>query len=169
MITLRHPKPGEAVALTDLCLRSKAVWGYDREFLEACRSEITLTPAHLRSPGMQVAELDGRVIGVVEVTSTGKDAELAKLFVEPAKLRMGAGRTLFEWAKAAASGLGASVLTIDADPGAADYYRRMGAIDDGVVPSGSIPGRLLPRLVFRLREQPSCKGSFAGRREPPRS
>ena len=157
MITLRHPEPEEAVALTDLCLRSKAVWGYDRRFLEACRSEITLTPAYLRSPGLQVAELDGRVIGVVEVTSTGKDAELAKLFVEPDKLRTGVGRTLFEWAKTAAIALGASVLTIDSDPGAANFYRRMGAIDDGIVPFGSIPGRSLPRLVFRLCEQPSSK------------
>jgi GNAT superfamily N-acetyltransferase len=164
MITLRHPEPEEAVALTDLCLRSKAVWGYDRQFLEACRSEITLTPANLRSPSVHVAELDGRVIGVVEVRSTGRVAELAKLFVEPAKLRTGVGRTLFEWAKTAAIALGANVLTIDADPGAADFYRRMGAIDDGIVPSGSIPGRSLPRLVVWLCEQPSSEGWIIGRK-----
>jgi hypothetical protein len=26
----------------------------------------------------------------------------------------------------------------------------MGAVDDGIVPSGSIPGRVLPRLKLRL-------------------
>lgn len=39
-------------------------------------------------------------------------------------------------------------LTVDADPDAAPFYRRMGARDDGQAASGSIPGRLLPRLVF---------------------
>jgi GNAT superfamily N-acetyltransferase len=152
MITLRDPKPDEAVELTDLCLRSKAVWGYDQQFMEACRRELTFTPTDLHSHNIQVAEADGRVVGVVEVVLEGEDAELAKLFVEPTSLRAGAGRTLFQWAKATARAFGASILTIDADPGAANFYRRMGAVDDGVVPSGSISGRTLPRLVLRLRE-----------------
>jgi len=152
MITLRSPEPNEAAALTDLCLRSKAVWGYDIRFMEACRAELTFAPADLHSPRIQIAEADGHVIGLVEVTPSGKDAELAKLFVAPTNLRAGAGRKLFEWAKATARTFGASVLTIDADPNAANFYRRMGAVDDGVVPSGTIPGRSLPRLVLHLCE-----------------
>ncbi|MDT7810905.1 MAG: hypothetical protein QOJ42_821 [Acidobacteriaceae bacterium] len=152
MIKLRNPGPDEVVALTDLCLRSKAVWGYDQQFMEACRGELTFAATDLCLRCIQVAETDGRVMGVVEVTAKGEEAELTKLFVEPTNLRAGVGRKLFEWAKAAAHTFGASVLTIDADPGAANFYRRMGAADDGVVPSGSIPGRVLPRLVFRLRE-----------------
>lgn len=41
-------------------------------------------------------------------------------------------------------------MTIDADPGAADFYRRLGAIDDGVAASTVIPGRFLPRLKLDL-------------------
>jgi GNAT superfamily N-acetyltransferase len=150
MITLRNPEPGEAAALTDLCLRSKAVWGYDERFMDACGSELTFAPADMRSPGIQVAVVDGRLIGVVEVVPAGKVADLAKLFVEPADLRAGAGRQLFAWAKAAARAAGATSLVIDADPHAADFYRKMGALDDGVAPSATIPGRLLPRLVVQL-------------------
>jgi GNAT superfamily N-acetyltransferase len=152
MIILRGPRPDEAAALTDLCLRSKAVWGYDSHFIEACRSELTFLPAQLRSPLIQVADADGRAIGVVEVVAAGEEAELAKLFVEPASLRAGVGRRLLAWATARARASGAGRMTIDADPGAADFYRRMGAVDDGLVPSGSIPGRLLPRLVILLQE-----------------
>ena len=152
MIMLRGPKCDEAVELTDLCLRSKAVWGYDQQFMEACRGELTFTPADLQSQRIQVAEANGCVIGVVEVALDGEEAELAKMFVEPASLRAGAGRKLFEWAKATARASGATIMTIDADPGAANFYRRMGAVDDGVVPSGSIPGRTLPRLLLRLRK-----------------
>ena len=35
MLTLRTPGPDEAAALTELCLRSKAVWGYDAQFMKA--------------------------------------------------------------------------------------------------------------------------------------
>lgn len=89
---LRNPEPHEAAALIDLCLRSKAVWGYDERFMEACRRELTFAPADMRSPGIQVAVVDGRLIGVVEVTPGGEIADLAKLFVEPTNLRAGVGR-----------------------------------------------------------------------------
>jgi hypothetical protein len=36
-VRLRAPRLDELEALSDLCLRSKAVWGYDAAFLEACR------------------------------------------------------------------------------------------------------------------------------------
>jgi len=41
---------------------------------------------------------------------------------------------------------------VDSDPYAAPFYRRCGAIDVGLVPSDSIPGRLIPRLRFLLSD-----------------
>nr|WP_211354784.1 hypothetical protein [Stackebrandtia albiflava] len=38
----------------------------------------------------------------------------------------------------------------DADPGAEPFYRRMGAVRIGEAPSGSVPGRVLPRMTVRL-------------------
>ena len=150
MLALRPARPEEGAELTELCLRSKAVWGYDDAFMAACRKELTLTPASIRASQVQVAELDGRLAGVAEVKSAGDTAQLEKLFVEPAMLRTGTGRKLLDWAKATARAAGATALVIEADPDAAEFYRRMGAVDDGVVPSGSIPGRLIPRLNLPL-------------------
>jgi GNAT superfamily N-acetyltransferase len=148
MLILRAPRVDELDTLTHLCLRSKAVWGYDRAFMEACRDELTLTQEDLRETELQVAERDGAIVGVAQVSADAETAHLEKLFVEPDQLRGGAGRMLFDWAKAAAATLGAKHLVVEADPDAAPFYRRMGAHDDGVAPSGSIPGRVLPR--FRL-------------------
>ena len=150
MLTLRTPGPDEAAALGELCLRSKAVWGYDAQFMEACRDELTITPDMLHSSYLQVVENDGCVIGVAQVMLETDFAELSKLFVEPTRLRCGAGRRLFEWAARTARQAGATDLVIGADPQAAGFYRRMGAIDAGTVPSGSIPGRMLPLLKLRL-------------------
>jgi GNAT superfamily N-acetyltransferase len=150
MLTLRIPEPDEAPALTALCIRSKAVWGYQKDFMDACRDELTLTPADLRSPHVQVVENDGRLIGVVQVTVREGTADLSKLFVDPTQLGTGAGRLLFKWATAAARKAEATILVIEADPCAAGFYRRMGAVDDGTAPSGSIAGRFIPKLKFLL-------------------
>jgi GNAT superfamily N-acetyltransferase len=150
MLALRPARPEEGAELTELCLRSKAVWGYDDAFMAACRKELTLTAAGIRASRVQVAELDGRLAGLAEVKSSGETAQLEKLFVEPAMLRTGTGRKLLDWAKATARAAGAMALVIEADPDAAEFYRRMGAVDDGLVPSGSIPGRLIPRLNLPL-------------------
>ena len=138
--------------LTGLCLRSKAAWGYDEAFIAACRDELTLTCAIMRSSHLQVAETGGRLVGVAQLTVNEGLADLEKLFIEPFRLRSGVGSMLFAWAVATARALGAARLTIVADPNAAGFYRSMGAVDDGTVPSGSIPGRLLPRLTLRLSE-----------------
>lgn len=150
MLRLRSVRPDELAELTELCLRSKAVWGYDAAFMAACRAELTLRARDLDTP-MQVAEADdGKVAGLAQIKVDGSEAELARLFIEPGVLRTGAGRMLFGWAVAEARRLGADRMTIDADPDAAPFYRRMGARLAGEVPSGSIPGRMLPRLVVML-------------------
>src|SRR5262245_12186483 len=150
MLHLRAARPDEADLLTDLCLRSKAVWGYDEAFMRACRAELTLSPDDFVTSSLAVAVAGDDVTGVVQVVVDGDKADLAKLFIAPSTLRSGAGRKLFDWAVTTARERGARWLWIEADPDAAGFYRRMGAVDDGVAPSGSIPGRSLPRLKLKL-------------------
>ena len=133
-----------------LCLRSKAVWGYDAAFIAACRAELTLTAADFERSRVQVAIDGGRVVGMVQLVIDGANAEIDKLFVEPALLRAGAGRLLFTWCLETARADGATRISVVGDPGAADFYRRMGMTDDGMEPSGSIPGRMLPKLRMAL-------------------
>ena len=158
MMFLRAAQPGEEEVLTALCLRSKAIWGYDKTFLEACRAELTITAETLQVSLVQVAVAVGRIVGVAELFLSGGSARLEKLFVEPSCLRSGVGRALFDWCASAARAEGADELVIDSDPGAAEFYRRLGAFAQGSVASGSIPGRRIPRLVFGLRDEQSGTG-----------
>jgi GNAT superfamily N-acetyltransferase len=148
---IRPPEDEELPALSALCFRSKAVWGYDNDFMEACRRELSIELCDLRSTSIAVAEENGRVVGVAQVKVVGSGADLLKLFVEPTALRDGVGRALFAWATNLATSSGADRLVIEADPDAAPFYRRLGAQDVGVAPSGSIPGRMLPKLIKDLR------------------
>lgn len=150
MLHLRPARPDEAELLTELCLRSKAVWGYDEAFMRACRAELTLSPTDFAGSSLQVAMDGDEIAGVVQVAVDGENADLAKLFIAPSTIRAGVGRKLFDWAVNTARQRGARWLWIEADPDAAGFYRRMGAVDDGLAPSGSIPGRFLPRLKFGL-------------------
>ncbi|MCG2629172.1 GNAT family N-acetyltransferase [Bradyrhizobium sp. WYCCWR 13023] len=126
------------------------MWGYDKDFIEACRSELTIEPGDMRSSAIAVAEEDRQIVGITQIKVTGDEADLLKLFVEPTMLRGGVGTKLFHWAISEAARMGAERMSIEADPDAAPFYRRMGAKDCGLVPSGSIPGRMLPKLVREL-------------------
>jgi hypothetical protein len=57
---------------------------------------------------------------------------------------------LFAWACKSAREAGADKLVIESDPDAVPFYLRMDAVRAGHAPSGSIPGRMLPRLEFDL-------------------
>lgn len=154
MIQLRDARQSELASLSELCLRSKAVWGYDDAFMTACRMELTLRPDELQSTHLQVAISDSAVVGLAQLKVAGTDADLLKLFVEPALLGSGVGRLLFEWATARAGCLGAVRMIIEADPDAAAFYEHMGARHAGLAASQSIPERMLPRLQMDLGDKP---------------
>ena len=150
MLHLRDVGQDELQALSELCLRSKAVWGYDEPFMVACRAELTLLPAELGFTHLQVAERDRTVLGMAQIKIAGMHADLLKLFVEPGQMRSGVGRLLLRWAVVTARGLGASRMIIEADPGAAPFYERLGARRTGFAASQSIVGRMLPRFQLDL-------------------
>ncbi len=142
--TLRPGRPGDEPVLSQLALRSKGHWGYPPEFLEACRAELTVRPEQLAD--VVVAEVDGVVAGFRLLAG----AELDALFVDPPFIGAGIGGTLLTEVLATARERGIPAVRLDADPGAEPFYAKYGARTVGVTPSGSIPGRELPRMEFDL-------------------
>jgi GNAT superfamily N-acetyltransferase len=118
--------------------------------MHSCRGELSIQPCDLESTPIAVAEHDGNPIGVAQVKVVNDEADLLKLFVEPTALRNGIGKALLVWATDVATKLGAARLIIESDPDAASFYRKMGAYDVGQAPSGSVPGRMLPKLAMDL-------------------
>lgn len=149
-VVLREPLEAEWPALAELCFRSKAVWGYDASFMEACRHVLRIDPALAGRGLAQVAVVGEVVVGVAQVSIEGAEAELDLMFVEPERQGLGAGRHLFRWAVEAARREGARRLLILSDPGARPFYERMGARYLRMAPSDAIPGRELPLLAFAL-------------------
>lgn len=149
-VSVRDAVLAEAHVLDALMLSSKAVHGYDEAFLEACRSELQVTAERLRTERIRVAELAGQVVGVAALALAGDEAELTALFVKPGQIGQGVGRALWLDALQAARTRGARTLRIDSDPHVVGWYLARGAQLCGYSASGSIPGRLLPRLELDL-------------------
>lgn len=147
---IRPARTGEAPALSALALRSKAHWGYDAAFIEACRDELTLRDDELAPRRTLVAELDGGVAGFGTLEGDPPYGELGMLFVEPAAIGRGVGGTLLAALVAAAREEGFARLAIDADPNAEAFYLAQGAVRAGEVASGAVPGRVLPRLELAV-------------------
>ena len=141
---LRPARPDEARLLSELALRSKAHWGYNDSFMAACKHELTIRRGEMAARHVTVAEVDGAVAGHYTIDGD----ELGQLFVDPAHMGRGVGRVLWRHAVGTARKLGIETLSIDSDPFAEGFYLAMGATRVGSVPSGSIPGRELPRLTF---------------------
>jgi GNAT superfamily N-acetyltransferase len=151
MIAVRPARPGEAAGLTALCLRSKAHWGYDAEFMRLCTLALRVSEETIAAGRVLVATgLGGRTIGTASVLPDGHEAELGLMFVDPVAIGTGAGRVLFEATVRLARRLGYRRMSILADPNAAPFYERMGAHFVRQAPSDAVTGRLLPFYEYDL-------------------
>jgi GNAT superfamily N-acetyltransferase len=143
----------EASALSELCVRSKAAWGYDKAFMALARAVLQVSPEQIAAGDVWVATgADGEVAGIVALGPSERPdtLDLDKLFVEPRRIRTGVGRALLAYAIHKAQHRGAKRLTILSDPFAAGFYERNGAHRIGEAPSDAIPGRSVPLFEIRL-------------------
>ncbi len=147
-VDLRPGRPADAAELSALALRSKGHWGYDADFLEACRSELAIGLE--RAVDTVVAEVDGVVSGFHLLAADPQPpagvGELRMLFVDPHHIGSGVGSVLLADATRAAALRRWTSIRIESDPGAEGFYLHHGAWKVGEVASGSIPGRILPLL-----------------------
>lgn len=142
---IRDADPSDCATLSALAMLSKAYWGYDEAFMDACRAELTVRPADLETMRVRVFD-DGEIVGFHGVH--GNDLEW--MFVAPAAIGCGIGVLLWADACKIAAEQGVEVLRIESDPNAAGFYERMGAERVGEVPSAFVPGRELPLLEFAV-------------------
>ncbi len=154
MPAVRPARAGEGGSLTALCLRSKAHWGYDAEFMTKSAAALLVSEADIAAGRVVVAfDAAGHTIGVACVVPEGETADLNVMFVDPPAIGSGAGRVLFEAAVVLARRLGLRRMSILADPNAARFYERMGARFLRNAPSDAIPGRTLPLYDYDLMSE----------------
>lgn len=127
---IRPATDADAGALAELEVRAWR-WAYTDIVAEA--DMITVDERRARwsgQDGVFVAELDGRIVGVVQVAS----AEVKALYVEPAAQGAGLGTALYDYAIAALRADGAFAATLwvfEGNGHARGFFERRGWVADG--------------------------------------
>lgn len=149
--TVRDAKPSECESLSDLALRSKAMWGYDADFMKACRDELRVEVEAVNDGRVRVLEIGDQILGMYAWTplENGR-VDLGHLFLEPEHTRRGHGIELWRDLVATLRARGYECLEVVSDPQAEPFYLARGCVRMGERPSGSIAGRSLPYLEYRL-------------------
>jgi len=87
-----------------------------------------VVPSDLELTPIAVAEHGDKPIGVAQLKVVDNEADLLKLFVEPRALRSGTSTALLAWAADVAKKMGATRVTIEADPDAAPSLPQDGSL-----------------------------------------
>jgi GNAT superfamily N-acetyltransferase len=140
----------DAPTLTRIALQAKSYWGYPEHWITHWKDDLTITPEFIRDNHVYVIEDEGEVKGFYALCVVGNRAELEHMWVTPASIGTGIGKTLFLDAMDRAASLEVGSVELSADPNAAGFYRRMGATQIGETES-VIDGhtRKLPRMTIK--------------------
>jgi GNAT superfamily N-acetyltransferase len=158
---IRRATPEEAATLTQIALDAKRYWGYPEHWIRHWEADLTISAEFIRENEVYVAEDGGEIVGFyalcvnrkAEQPDSVRKAELEHMWVVPRCIGTGIGKELFLDAMERAAALKVGDVEISADPNAAGFYRRMGAVQIGEVdaPVEGQHDRKLPRLQARVK------------------
>jgi len=152
MTQIFRAKPEDAEALTEIAHAAKRYWGYPQSWIAAWRDILTMRPEYLGANIAFIAVEEQRPVGFYVLMREDDGLHLDHLWIVPAAMGRGIGRVLFQHATAQARDLGFASIKIEADPNAAAFYERMGAVRVGIN-IGEVEGkrRQLPLLEFQVQ------------------
>ena len=146
---IRRATRGEAPALTALVMASKQSNGYDDAFMAACADELRVTPEDIDTQPYWVAD-DSGLLGCVCLSQCKDVGTIETFFIHTDHKRKGIGRALWHEVIREANNRKLTLLKLDADPEAVQFYGALGFKTVSEAPSGSIPGRMLPHMQLSL-------------------
>ena len=129
---IRRARPEDRAALVALMLNSN---GYEAPAARAMIAAFVPRWTFTDADEVWLDEEAGQILGFHQLIPHGPETlELDLFFTANAAQGKGVGRRLFDHMAERARALGATAVVISSNPKAAEFYRRMGAIDIGLSP-----------------------------------
>ena len=147
---IRDALKHEGEYLSNLALRSKAIWGYDKEFIEACKPHIRVDEEYISNWPVVVAEFENKVVGFYSLKIISNEKRLDNLWIEPEFIRRGLGQLLFKDAVKRSQNLSWDYFRLAGEPDAIPFYEKMGARMIGEVKSRLRDDLFLPHMEFKM-------------------
>ena len=156
-------KPEDADALTKIAFAAKRHWGYPERWIQGWREILTMRPEFITANVAYCAIEENHAVGFYVLTTEDDGLHLDHLWIVPAAMGRGIGGALLQHATAQARDLGFASIKIEADPNAAAFYERMGAVHVGIN-IGEVEGerRQLPLLEFQVQHPVETGRTNAG-------
>jgi GNAT superfamily N-acetyltransferase len=145
----------ESTELTSLIVKAKAYWEYPKEWLDAWKLDLKITPSFIEDNEVVLLTTEEITIGFfgLQCRSVDKAAYLEHLWVDPKYIGEGYGRLLFELACNKAAKIGHKTMELLADPNAEGFYSRMGATKIDEVHGKVLDvKRVLPKMEVHLQK-----------------
>lgn len=145
---IRKASTEDAATLTKIAHDAKRHWGYPEHWIQHWQDDLTISPEFIAANEVYAAESEDEVVGFYALILGERSAELDHMWVAPAHIGTGIGKSLFLHAMDRAAQAKVGAVEILSDPNAESFYRKMGAHQTGESIS-EIDGqpRILPRLT----------------------
>ncbi|RJS59054.1 GNAT family N-acetyltransferase [Bacillus sp. PK3_68] len=141
---IRKAKIHEILQLSELAFQSKAYWGYTDDFMEKCKDDLTVTPCDIEEKHVYVLEDNDKLLAFysLELNPNRLDA----FFIKPDYIGKGIGKLLWRDVMDRAKKLNIEEFTLDSEPNAEGFYKKMGAKRIGEISSTVFQNRKLPLM-----------------------
>ena len=148
--TIRRAAAADAGRLSEVARRAKAHWGYPPSWLARWDAALTIAPAYVEAHPVFAAEDEGVIVAFCALEDHGDHWVLEHVWVAPERHGRGIGQALVRHALRHAHAIRPGTVAVTSDPGAAQFYARLGARRTGSVaaPMEGAPDRELP--LFQL-------------------
>ena len=141
---IKSAKINDHQALTTLTKSSKAHWGYSVEQMQKWKKDLTISPTYIQSNKVYKLVEQEKIIAYYSYFK--QDTHIVKLdnlFVDPSHMGKGLGKYLMVDFEKRVKKENYKIITLDADPNAFDFYKKLGYKVVGQLAS-SVKGRYLP-------------------------
>lgn len=127
MSSFKFATPDYAEALADITISAKRYWNYPEAWIQIWVPTLTMTSEYIQTHETWIAMIEDKPVAYYSFGKNEEELWLDNLWVFPEYMGQGIGKSLFQHVIERCKSLGVSVLKIEADPNAQNFYERMGA------------------------------------------